>query len=282
MLTMKQTLKAAVAAIGVAGAMSANAFVVGGIDFGSALNLSHLETATMAQTFINGNGQTATSYGSVSTVNGSNNYCAGGGSCGLYYVASFGNSQNFTGGYVEFTTATISVFYTNTNVNLLTQNSVQNLATIQAMTPWLTLTGHNNLGGGAAPNAVLNGTGSFSGQVLNGFGGGLFDVSVAGPGVAAVAAAFNTNTVADAATGFADVQLTSSFSNFVLNANDEAAGLAAGCKTGTAAAGAWCYQGTTNLRGTLQPLPEPASLALVGLGLGVAGVLSRRRRTVSK
>ncbi len=281
MLTMKQILKSGVAAVGVAAAMSANAYVVGGIDFGSALTLSHLETTTLAQTFTNDNGQSSTAYGSISTVNGANSYCAGGGTCGLYYIATFGNSQNFAanGSYVEFTTATISVYFTNSFVNLLNQTSVQNLATIQGMTPWLTLTGHNNLGGGAASNAVLRGTGALTGATLNGAGFGLFDVDVTGPGLASVIAAFNTNTIADAAGGFADVALTSSFNNFVLNDNDVAANLAVGCDNGTAAAGAWCYQGTANLRGKLNAVPEPGTLALAGLAFGAIGVLSRRRKS---
>jgi len=276
---LKQALKALGTAVGLAAAVSANAYVVGGIDFGSALGTAHLETATLAQTFINGNGQTAKGYGYVSTVNGNSNYCAGGGSCGLYYVTTLSGSQNFTGSSVEFLSATTTIYFSNSFVNLLTQDSVANLATITGMTSWLTLSGHGNLGGAASSPAVqLIGSGTLTGATLSGGGTGLFDVNLGGAGLAGVKTAFDTNTVMDAAGGFADVALTSSFNNFVLNAFDEAHGLANGCQNGSAAVGAWCYQGTTNLRGKVK-LPEPGSLALVGLSLGLTSLVVRRRRS---
>ncbi len=280
MSILKQSLKALGAAIGIAGAMSANAYVVGGVDFGTSLGAAHLETATLAQTFVNGNGQNAISYGYVSTVNGNNNYCAGGGNCGLYYITTLNTSQNFTGASVEFLSATTTIYFNNSFVNLLGQNSVANLAQISSMSAWLTLSGHGSLGGGASSNAVqLIGNGALTGAVLNGFGRGLFDVNLGGAGQAAVKTAFDTNTVGDAGGGFADVELNSSFSNFVLNANDVSGGLANGCKNGTAAVGAWCYQGTTNLRGEILTVPEPGSLALVGLSLGLTSLVVRRRRS---
>ncbi|PZP29710.1 MAG: hypothetical protein DI603_16760 [Roseateles depolymerans] len=278
MSIMKQSLKALVAAIGIAGAMSANAYVVGGINFGSALGAAHLETATLAQTFVNGNGQSAISYGYVSTVNGNANYCAGGGSCGLYYITTLSGSQNFSGTTVEFTNAVTTIYFNNSFVNLFNQDSVANLAAISGMTSWLTLSGHGNLGGGASSASVeLIGTGTLTGATLGGTGRGLFDVDFAGAGLADVMARFDTNTVGDASGGFADVQLNSSFDNFVLNQFDEANHLADGCHDGTAAVGAWCYQGTTNLRGSVLQIPEPTSVALVGLSLGIVGFVSRRR-----
>lgn len=279
----KQALKTIGAAIGLVGAMSANAYVVGGVDFGTSLGAAHLETATLAQTFVTGNGQNAISYGYVSTVNGNNNYCAGGGTCGLYYITTLNTSQNFTGTSVEFLSATTTIYFNNSYVNLLGQNSVANLATISSMSAWLTLQGHGNLGGTASSNAVeLIGAGALTGSALNGFGRGLFDVDLGGAGLAAVKTAFDTNTVGDAIGGFADVELNSSFSNVVLNQFDVSSGLANGCKNGTAVAGAWCYQGTTNLRGEILTVPEPTSIALVGLSLGLTGVLSRRRRSIAK
>jgi len=282
MLTMKKTLQTAGAVLGLASAMSANAIVVGGIDFGTALGLSHLESATLAQTFITGNNQNATAYGSILSVNGDTTYCAGGGSCSLYYVAEFGGSQNFTGTYVEFLTATITVYYSSSVLNLLSSTSPDNIATIEGMTPWLTLTGHGNLGDGTDPLAQLRGSGLLTGGTLAGAGFGLFDVDTTGPGLAEVIEAFNTSTVPDAAGGFADVALNSSFNNFVLSDADNAAGLTTGCANGTATVGAWCYQGTSNLRGTLQEVPEPGTLALAGLGFGVVGMMASRRRKIAR
>ncbi|MDR7271417.1 hypothetical protein J2X20_004085 [Pelomonas saccharophila] len=245
---------------------SSKDFVVGGIVFGSGLAQAHLETATMAQTLVTGNGQDATAYGQVLAVNGVGNYCGGGGRCALYYVASFKNSKQVANHGVEFTGATISLYYADAAANLLSRNSTANLATIRSMTPWLTLVGHGNLGGGVSNSTVLTAFSSLSGAVVNRLGAGLFDVDLAGPGMSSVKFAFNSNVIPDAVGGFADVQLTFSSSGYALNANDTAGGLSAGCRNGTAAAGAWCYQGTADFRGSLQEPSESGSSSMRSLG----------------
>ncbi len=280
---MNKIITTLLAAAGIAAAAPASAVVVGGVDFGTlggAPSRTHLETATLAQTFINGNGQNATAYGFITTVNGDNSYCAdGSGNCGLYYVAQFNNSQNFSSSYVEFTSSTVSVFFSNSApINLLVNNSPTNLAAILGINggnPWVTLTGHNNLGGIADPSAVLNGAGLLTGSTLSGAGFGLFDVT--GPGDASVINFLNANGILDSAGNPTDIALTSSFNNFVLNPIDLLNGFANGCANGTAAAGAWCYQGTANLRGSTE-IPEPGMLALVGIGLLGFGAASRRRK----
>ena len=282
MKTTKKTLVTLLAAIGVAASAPASAIIVGGIDFGAmGANPAntHIETATLAQTLITGNGQNATAYGFISTVNGDSTYCAdGSANCGLYYVAHFNNSQNFSAGYVEFTSSSVSVFYSaSPAINLLGQDSNANLLTIQGMTAWATLTGHDHLGGIAANNAVLNGGGTLTGASLSGSGFGLLDVNLAGPGSLSVANYLNGNSISDSIGNKADIALTSSFNNFVLNPNDQANGLANGCLTGQAAAGAWCFQGTNNLRGNTV-IPEPGMLGLMGIGLLGFGVAASRRR----
>ncbi|HRO57894.1 MAG TPA: hypothetical protein PK177_01820 [Burkholderiaceae bacterium] len=279
---MKKSLAVLAAAAGFAFAAPASAIVVGGIDFGTmgeSPTNRHLETATLAQTFINGNGQNATAYGFITTVNGNASYCGTGGNCGLFYIASFNNSQNFSPDYVEFTSSTIDVYFTNdASLNLLDQDSQANLALIAAMTPWVTLSGHNNLGGGAAPNAVATGSGTLTGETLSGNAEGLLDVT---GGQAAVVSFLDSDGVGDAAGGFADIAYTASFNNFVLNEFDVANGLAIGCADGSASPGAWCYQGTSNLRGDTEiaQVPAPAPLALLAIGLFGLGVVTRSRKS---
>jgi hypothetical protein len=280
---MKKILAALVAASGLALAVPASATVVGGIDFGvlgSPPTNTHLDTATLAQTFVNGNGQSATAYGVITSINGDTSYCAGNGTCGLFYVANYSGSQNFSANYVEFSSATFSVYYSAdaSALNLLLQNSAANLAAITGLTPWLTLTGHNNLGGGAAANAVANGGGTLTGATLSGDGFGLLDVNTAGPGIAAVIAYLNSNGILDAVGGKADMAVTSSFNNAVLNAFDVSSGAANGCQNNTAAVGAWCYQGTANLRGSTT-VPEPGGLALFAIALAGLGISVRSRKS---
>ena len=127
---------------------------------------------------------------------------------------------------------------------------------------------HNNLGGEAAPNAVLNGGGQLTGSTLSGTSFGLFDVS--GPGNASVISFLDSNLIRDSVGNPTDMVLSSSFSNFVLNSKDISSGLSQRLRRrNELQLGAWCFQGTANLLGSTVPgvIPEPSILALVGIGL---------------
>lgn len=269
----------------------ASAVVVSGIDFGPLGSPAlHIETMTLATQFINpttttagpsgtvGNG-TGLGYGLITTINGNVSYCSPG-PCSLYYIVNFGGGTFTAANQIEFTSTSVTIYYSNAApVNLFFgQNSPANLATIAGFTPYATLVGHGNLGGGLAANVVGFANGTLSGSTLNLSGNGLLDVNTAdGIGNGSFEQFLNGNGIVDAALGLADIAYTESANNAVLNPNDVATGQAAGCSTGQAASGAWCWQGTLNTRG-VAAVPEPSSIALLSLGLLFSGFVARRKR----
>lgn len=266
-MNLNKLLVAAAAALAL-GATSASAAVVGGVDFGPFD--AHLDTTTLAETLITGDGQVLRGYGQVNTVNGNSNYT--GDASKLYFYFEY-TSQNFTGTSVEFTGGTIDI-YKGTLGNLLLTDSETNVANITGLSEWARLTGHGNMGGGASASAEIVANGTLTGSTVSFTGSGQLDVDTSGAfGLASVADFLDGNSIMDAIGGFYDIAITTSGNNFVLNPNDDLDG----CDDGTADAGQWCIAGSADLRGDLV-IPEPTSLALVGLGLLGAGVGSLRKR----
>jgi hypothetical protein len=275
---MKSKLLAtALTTLGLAVAPAASAVVIGGIDFGATGNTGYLATTTLSETFITGNGQNLRGYGQINTINGDTTYCASDPNCRLFFTFQNYISQNFNtpagpfGSTAEFTGGLVNVYYAPNGaaVNLENQNSVANLAFITSQTPFVQFQGHGNVSD-TAPSATLIAFGQLTGPNATFLGNGLLDVVVGGFGDAAVQAYFNSNGIPDDAGGLADAGLTTSGSTARRNQNDPC----------TFQAGQFCIGGSADIRG-VNAVPEPGSLALLGVGFGVLGLIGRRKRKIS-
>lgn len=264
----KNLIASAIVGLGLAASGSASAIVVAGVDYGSLGTTNHIETTTVAESFINGNGQQLKGYGQINTVNGNISYAGGD---RLFFVFDQYVSNSFTpgtSGSVNFTGGQVRV-YLKPNFNLLDQSSAANIALIDTGTPYVIYSGHGMNG----TTNTLQALGRLTGATISFTGSGLADVT---GGLPAVVAYLNSNGIGDGVGGFADIALTTSGNNAVLNPFDNTTG----CQTlEGGSSGQFCIAGDASIRGlTARAVPEPGVLGLVGLGLLGMGISLRKRK----
>ncbi len=251
---------AGVALLGSSGA--ALAVDIGGLDVPVGGNFA---VGQVYENVVTSVGDVLAGYGKVDSINSFavGSLCTG---CELTYrfsgytVTSISPTEvKFSGGVIQFYLG----FGADNNFNTGNAGgSAGDLLEATDGTLFLTLTGHAI---DAAGNTFV-GTGLNIGSTSPiGFGTGLADVDMAAGGIAN--SFFDTNGIAALfGGGNADFQLGSSFSGLNQVYPGECPG------------GAACVRGSADFTANVAAIPEPGTYAMMFAGLGVIGLLARRRR----
>ncbi len=261
MLTKKyiRVALACALALGASGAAFATTVSVGGVkwDPSSKFDLT-VATSSLIETSVASPNDTLTGYGLVGMINQDSNFCSG---CQLAYTFQYtvANTDPYTlqdlfnAGSVNFYVLPSGSYNSSDPSNIMTG------------TPWLTLTGHNSTISGYPTGWQGDLFATASGSITNPGGGstgaGYLDAT-GGP----AAIFMQTHTQHDGLGGLADFYMTTNFSDILKGPFVGGDGIT------------YSIEGGATITGATMPVPEPAEIGMLGLGLGVLGLMLRRRR----